>query len=104
MTASAACASGARSPEQPSEPNSRTTGVMPAFSSPAYGLRRRGRTPVRPVISVRSRSSIRPRTTSASTSSPELAACERIRLRCSWVREAAGMCREASAPKPVETP
>ena len=32
IAASAQCASGARSPEQPSDPYSRTTGVMPAFS------------------------------------------------------------------------
>ena len=31
MATSAQCASGARSPEQPSEPYSRTTGVMPAL-------------------------------------------------------------------------
>ena len=36
MTASAQCASGARSPEHPSEPCSRTTGVMPALRSAAY--------------------------------------------------------------------
>ena len=43
----------------------------------------RGRTPVRPVASVDRRSSISARTTSRSTSGPEPAACERIRLRCS---------------------
>jgi len=32
IAASAQCASGARSPEQPSDPYSRTTGVMPAVS------------------------------------------------------------------------
>ena len=36
ISASAQCASGARSPEQPSEPYSCTTGVMPALSSAAY--------------------------------------------------------------------
>ena len=35
ISASAQCDSGARSPEQPSEPYSWTTGVMPASSSPA---------------------------------------------------------------------
>ncbi len=35
ISASAQCASGARSPEQPSEPYSRTTGVIPADSSDA---------------------------------------------------------------------
>ena len=34
IAASAQCASGARSPEQPSDPYSRTTGVMPALSMP----------------------------------------------------------------------
>ena len=34
----------------------------------------------------------------------ELAACDRIRLRCSCVRSSTGMCRVASAPKPVEMP
>ena len=36
ITASAQCASGARSPEQPSEPYSWTTGVIPALSIAAY--------------------------------------------------------------------
>ena len=45
-----------------------------------------GRTPVRPVASVESRSSISARTTSRSTSSPEPAACERISPRCSSSR------------------
>ncbi len=83
ITASATWASGARSPEQP---YSRTTGVIPAFSRSAYAWALRGRTPVRPVARVRSRSNAVPRTTSASTSSPELAACDRIRLRCNWLR------------------
>ena len=39
-----------------------------------------------------------------STSGPEPAACERTSERCSWARISAGMCRVASAPKPVETP
>ena len=52
-----------------------------------YACRRRSaRTPVRPVARVEIRSSIRARTTSRSTSGPEPAACERIRLRCSRVR------------------
>ena len=51
------------------------------------------RTPVRPVASVESRSSISARTTSRSTSGPDPAACERIRLRCSWARRSGGMCR-----------
>jgi hypothetical protein len=67
-----------------------------------------GRTPVRPVASVRSRSSIIARTTSRSTSGA------RCRRRASGSASAAagargdvsnpGMCRVASAPNPVETP
>ena len=45
-----------------------------------------------------------PRTTSRSTSGPEPAACERTSERCSWARISVGMCRVASAPKPVEMP
>ena len=104
IKASAQCASGARSPEQPSEPYSCTIGVMPADSSAAYVVATTGRTPVRPVASVESRSSISARTTSRSTSSPEPAACERISPRCSASRFSTGMCSVASAPKPVDTP
>ena len=50
------------------------------------------------------RSSMRARTTSRSTSGPDPAAWERIRLRCSWPRRSIGMCRVAGAPKPVDTP
>ena len=63
-----------------------------------------GRTPVRPVASVESRSSIIALTTSRSTSGPVPAAWLRIRLRWSWARLAGGMWRVASAPKPVDTP
>ncbi len=104
ISASAQCASGARSPEQPRLPYSCTTGVRPAFSSAAYVVTTSSRTPVRPVARVDRRSSIRARTTSRSTSAPEPAAWLRTRLRCSWARSGVGMCRVARAPKPVETP
>ncbi len=58
ISASAQCDSGARSPEQPSEPYSRTTGVMPWVSSPASSCAVSRRMPVWPVASVESRSSI----------------------------------------------
>ena len=104
VSASAHAASGARSPEQPSDPYSATTGVIPAVSSAAYRRAVPSRTPVRPVASVDRRSSCMARTTSRSTSGPDPAACERTRLRCSSARSCAGMCRLASAPKPVDTP
>ena len=77
---------------------------MPALSTPAISSATSGRTPVRPVASVESRSSISPRTTSRSTSGPEPAACERTSERCSWARISVGMCRVARAPNPVEMP
>ena len=104
IRASATCESGARSPEQPSEPYSRTIGVMPASSIAAYERAVSSRTPVRPVASVESRSSISARVTSRSTSGPDPAACERISERCSNARCAGGMCFVASAPNPVEMP
>ena len=104
ISASAQCDSGARSPEHPSEPYSRTTGVIPWLSSDAISCAVSRRTPVCPVASVESRSSIRARTTSRSTSGPDPAACDRTSERCSWARISPGMCRVASAPKPVEMP
>jgi hypothetical protein len=77
---------------------------MPAERIAAYVEAVTGRTPVCPVASVDSRSSIIARTTSRSTSGPEPAAWLRMRLRWSSARRSAGMCRVASAPKPVETP
>ena len=105
IRASATWASGARSPEQPSEPYSCTTGVMPLIEQRRPGAAAvSGRTPVWPVASVDSRSSIIARTTSRSTSGPRPAACERISDCCSSARCSTGMCLVASAPKPVEMP
>ncbi len=104
IRASAQCESGARSPEQPSDPYSLTTGVIPADSSPAISSAVSRRIPVWPVARVESRSSISARTTSRSTSGPDPAACDRTRERWSCSRISAGMCRVARAPKPVEIP
>ena len=104
ISASAQCDSGARSPEQPSDPYSRTIGVIPADSSPAISSAVSRRMPVCPVARVESRSSMSARTTSRSTSGPDPAACERTSDRCSCSRISAGMWRVASAPKPVEMP
>ena len=78
--------------------------MIPADSIAASAWAVSGRTPVCPVASVERRSSISARTTSRSTSGPEPAACERTNDRCSWARISVGMCRVASAPKPVEMP
>ncbi|CAB4651528.1 unannotated protein [freshwater metagenome] len=104
ISTSAQWESGAKSPLQPSEPNSRTTGVMPAFNTAAIVVATTGRTPVRPEASVFRRSVISARTTSRSTGAPTPAACERMRERCNWARCSTDTYRFASAPKPVETP
>ncbi len=104
ISASATVASGARSPEQPSDPYSGTIGVMPALSIAASAVAVCGRMPVRPRASVASRSSISARTTSRSTGSPLPAACERISEACSAARRCGGIDVVASAPNPVEMP
>ena len=104
ISASAQCDSGARSPEQPREPYSCTTGVIPWLSIAAIVCATTGRTPVCPVARVESRSSISARVTSRSTSGPLPAACERTSDFCSCARISVGMCRVASAPNPVEIP
>jgi hypothetical protein len=104
VSTSAQCASGARSPLQPSDPCSGTTGVMPAFSTAASVSATTGRMPVRADASVFSRRNISARTTSRSTGWPAPAACERMRLSCSFARRSGLICRVARAPKPVEMP
>ncbi len=104
MSVSAQCDSGARSPEQPSEPYSWTTGVIPALRISAMVATTSGRTPVWPEASVLRRRNISARTTSRSTRGPMPAACERTMLRWSWARSSGLMWRTARAPKPVETP
>jgi hypothetical protein len=104
VSASATAASGARSPEQPSEPYSGTTGVIPALSRPTNATAVAGRPPVRPVANVRSRNRAIARTTSRSTSGPAPAACDRTSDCCSTARFDSGMYRVASDPKPVEIP
>ena len=104
MSTSAQWASGARSPEQPNEPNSCTTGVMPALSTASMVSRVSTRMPVCPDARVLARRNISARTTSRSTVGPVPAAWERTRDFCSRVRFSRGMCLLASAPKPVEIP
>ena len=87
ISARAQCASGARSPEQPSEPYSCTTGVMPALSRAASVSAVSGRTPVWPVARVRqAQQHQRARRPRARPRGPSPAACERTSERCSWAR------------------
>ena len=104
ITASAQCASGARSPEQPSEPYSCTTGVMPALSSAAYALRcleaHAG--------AAGGEGGQAQQHERAHDLALDLGAgAGRVRAHERALQLGAqvdGMCRVASAPKPVETP
>ncbi|BCB84927.1 hypothetical protein Psuf_022400 [Phytohabitans suffuscus] len=101
---SAQWASGARSPEAPSEPCSGTHGVTSWLSRSTSACAISGRTPERPSASDRTRSSIIARTTSRGIGSPTPAACERISACWSSARRSGATNVLASAPKPVETP
>jgi hypothetical protein len=104
VSTSAQCASGARSPDAPSDPCSGTHGTTPAFNRPTNDEATSGRTPERPIANDRTRSSIIARTTSAGIGAPSPAACERISACCSSTRRAGSIDVCASAPKPVDTP
>ena len=104
ISASATCASGARSPLAPSEPCSGTVGVIRALSRPSSVSTTTGRTPEYPIASVRARSSIIARTTSSSTGGPMPAAWLRTSARCSSSRRSGGITVVASDPNPVDTP
>ena len=101
---SATWASGAKSPEQPSEPNSCTTGVTWALMSAAYAWAVDARTPDTPEHRLPRRDTIIARTTSTSTSAPTPAAWLRISERCRSRRCSGEMKVVANAPKPVDNP
>ena len=101
---SAMCASGARSPEAPTEPCTGTTGVTPCEIMPSRSAQMSHRTPEAPRPSDRSFRAIINRTVSGSSTSPTPQQWDRIRLRCKVAVSAAGILTEASLPKPVLTP
>jgi hypothetical protein len=101
---SAACASGARSPDAPTDPIDGTTGVTPADSSRARCSHTTGRTPERPRASEAQSTIIIARTTSSGSGSPTPEACESTRFRCTSRSCASSMRLPASDPNPVLTP
>ena len=103
-SASAQWASGARSPDAPSDPCSGTHGVMSWLSRSTSACATSGRTPEWPSASERTRSSIIARTTSRGIGAPTPAACERINACCNSARRSGAMNVLARAPKPVDTP
>jgi hypothetical protein len=105
IIAAAICASGARSPDAPTEPCAGITGVTPLrqhvldqpITWPSARPRRRGRATAASAPSSAGWSA-------TSSGSPTPQQCDRIRLRCSVAVSSALMRTLASLPKPVLTP
>ena len=97
-------ASGARSPEAPTEPCAGTTGWIPNRRKSSNRSMTSGRAPEWPSAMVLARSRSIARTTSRGSGAPTPAAW--LIRRFSWSRStsAAAIVRSARAPKPVVTP
>ena len=101
---SARCASGARSPDAPTEPRLGTTGSTPRLRHSSRSSTVSMRAPELPFASVFARSSIAARTISSAYGSPTPHACERSRRSCSSSVSSSGIERFTKRPKPVLTP
>ena len=97
-------ASGARSPEAPTEPCSGTTGRMSRASIASSSATVSSRTPEAPRARLASFSAIIIRVRAGSSGSPTPAEWESTILRCRVSSCSGGMRTEASFPKPVLTP
>src|SRR5262249_21479545 len=82
-TTSARWASGARSPEAPTEPRDGITGCAPPFSIAINVSITAGRQPENPLASTLTRCKIIARTAASGSGSPTPQACERTRFNCS---------------------
>ena len=102
--AAARCASGARSPEAPTEPWLGITGMTSRASMASSIATVAGRTPEAPRPRLASFNAIISRTLAGRIGSPTPAACESTMLRWSAARSSAAMCTLASFPKPVLMP
>ena len=97
-------ASGARSPDEPTDPLLGITGVTWRSSSASTSSTSSTRTPEWPRRSEEASSSSIPRTTSSGSGGPEPTACERRRLTWSCAASDAAIRTFSSRPKPVVTP
>ena len=97
-------ASGARSPDAPTEPWQGTTGVSPLASIASMRRTVSSRTPDAPCARLASFSAIISRVTAGAIGGPAPAACDSTMLRWSTARSDAGMRTLASFPKPVLMP
>ena len=104
MTTWARCASGARSPDAPTEPCDGVTGNTLALSMAQRVSTTIGRMPLNPLARALARSRIIARVSGSLRGSPTPHACERTRFTWSWRTCSAEMRTEASFPKPVLMP
>ena len=99
------CASGARSPDAPTEPCDGTYGTRPALCTAISVSTTASRTPEWPRARLAAFSASISRTTGGGSGSPTPTQCERIRFSCSVAELAGARCAWlASLPKPVLTP
>jgi len=104
ISTDARCASGARSPDAPTEPCAGMHGTMPALATPTTSSTTSHRTPEYPRASDAAFSAITRRTVASSSSGPVPALCERTSARCNSASRASSIRVRASSPKPVLTP
>ncbi len=104
ISGSAMWASGARSPDAPTEPCDGIHGTMPALNIAIIASTSPVRTPEHPRAIAWIRSANARRLTSTGSGSPTPVACESRRLRCNVPSFASGTFTLASLPKPVLTP
>jgi len=100
----AVCASGAKSPDAPTEPWQGTMGIRSCSSIASSSATVCGRTPEAPCARLASFKASISRTTFPGIGSPTPAACESTILVWSRARSAASMRTLASLPKPVLMP
>ncbi len=98
------CASGARSPDAPTDPCTGSSGQMSRASRASSCSITSRRTPEAPRPSEAIFSAMVSRTMRFGVGSPTPQQCDRIRLRCKVAVSAGAMRFEASLPKPVLTP
>ena len=100
----AICASGARSPEAPTDPCTGTTGVTLRARQSSISFAVSQRIPDAPRPSDRSLRIIISRVVASSSASPTPQQCDRTRFLCSRAVSSGGTRTEASLPKPVFDP
>ena len=100
----ARCASGARSPDAPTEPRAGTTGRTPRFRHSSSSSTVPTRAPELPFARAFARRSIAARTTSSGYGSPTPQECERRSRSCSSSVCSPEIACETKRPNPVLTP